>query len=253
MTEAQAVELIDAAIEKLKALGNEMPFSAVHIAFVQTTTMNLARIFGEKSPITTNFAFIEYNPSGSFPANLRTWENELLRRKLEAYADGLERAAGVLLSAREQLTQHGFDRVMRGVSSEGALVFISHGRETQALSKVENFLRVLGAQPVVVMRKASEGMAVDDIVEKRIAESDCAIVLATADEDVEGRKQPRPNVLHEIGLVQVKLDNRVIYLKEEGCEFPSNVRPKVWENFRQDNMEAAFEKITKELKAFGLI
>ena len=64
---------------------------------------------------------------------------------------------------------------MRGVSSEGALVFISHGRETQALSKVENFLRVLGAQPVVVMRKASEGMAVDDIVEKRIAESDCAI------------------------------------------------------------------------------
>ena len=64
--------------------------------------MNLARIFGEKSPITTNFAFIEYNPSGSFPANLRTWENELLRRRIEAYADGLERAAGVLLSARER-------------------------------------------------------------------------------------------------------------------------------------------------------
>ena len=51
----------------------------------------------------------------------------------------------------------------------------------------------------------------------------------------------------------MKLDNRVIYLKEEGCEFPSNVRPKVWENFGQDNMEAAFERITKELKAFGLI
>ena len=46
---------------------------------------------------------------------------------------------------------------------------------------------------------------------------------------------------------------RVIYLKEEGCEFPSNVRPKVWENFTQQNMECGFEKISKELRALGLL
>ena len=37
------------------------------------------------------------------------------------------------------------------------------------------------------------------------------------------------------------------------CQFPSNVNPKVWENFRQDNMEAAFEKIIKKLRAFELL
>ena len=82
---------------------------------------------------------------------------------------------------------------------------------------------------------------------------DCAIILATADEQVEDRHQPRPNVLHEIGLAQEILENRLIYLKEDSCEFPSNVRPKVWEHFTQENLEAAFEKIAKELKAFNLL
>jgi len=54
-------------------------------------------------------------------------------------------------------------------------------------------------------------------------------------------------------MAQEKFKRKVIYLKENDCEFPSNVRPKVWENFTQDNMENAFEKISKELRAFGLI
>ena len=172
-----------------------------------------------------------------------------------AYQQGLEQAEGVLRSAREQLLQHGIDEVLRGgrIRSEAAKVFISHGKETQALTKVERFVRALGLEPVVVMRGPSEGMAVDDLVETRMSESDSAIILATADEEVAGRRPPRPNVIHEIGLAQEKLENRVIYLKEEGCEFPSNVAPKVWENFRQDNMEAAFDKISKELRAFGFL
>lgn len=38
-----------------------------------------------------------------------------------------------------------------------------------------------------------------------------------------------------------------------GGQFPSNVAPMIWEDFTQDNMEAAFEKIGKELRAFGLL
>ena len=96
-------------------------------------------------------------------------------------------------------------------------------------------------------------MSVDDLVERKMTESDCVVVLATADETVKGHKQPRLNVVHEIGLAQEKHRQRIVYLKEVGCEFPSNVAPKVWENFTQDNMEAAFEKVSKELRAFGLL
>jgi hypothetical protein len=46
---------------------------------------------------------------------------------------------------------------------------------------------------------------------------------------------------------------RIIYLKEEGCKFPSNVSPKIWENFSQANMEWALIKVAKELRAFGIV
>jgi predicted nucleotide-binding protein len=78
------------------------------------------------------------------------------------------------------------------------------------------------------------------------------IALATKDDEVDGHYQPRLNVIHEIGLAQEKL-RRIIYLKEEGCQFPSNVAPKIWESFTQDNMENAFAKVVKELRAFGVI
>ena len=116
-----------------------------------------------------------------------------------------------------------------------------------------NYLSNIPLEPVIVIREASQGMSVDDLVDKKLSECDCAIILATADDPVGDRKQPRPNVIHEIGLAQEKLQNKVVYLKEESCEFPSNIRPKVWENFTQENMETAFEKISKELHAFGLL
>lgn len=81
----------------------------------------------------------------------------------------------------------------------------------------------------------------------------CAIILATKDDKVQDYFQPRPNVIHEIGLAQEKFRNRVIYLKEKGCKFPSNVQPKVWEDFIQESLENVFEKIVKELRGFKLL
>jgi hypothetical protein len=60
-------------------------------------------------------------------------------------------------------------------------------------------------------------------------------------------------VIHEIGLAQEKFENRIIYLKEKGCVWPSNISPKVWEDFTQDNMGDAFIKIAKELRAMKII
>ena len=57
-------------------------------------------------------------------------------------------------------------------------------------------------------------------VEANIADADCVIILATADERVGNRMQPRPNVIHEIGLAQEKHGERVIYLKEQRMRFP---------------------------------
>jgi predicted nucleotide-binding protein len=251
----QALEIIDRALGKIPALRASNPFSAAHVEFHQTTGLELARIFGPDSPISQNFSAITYRSSASYIATAHDFEAQKTRRAMGAYQLGLEAAEGILRSARGQLTQHGVDRILSEsrIKAEGARAFISHGKETPALGKVERFVRALGLEPVIVGRGPSEGMSVDDLVEARMGQCDCAIILATADEAVDDRRQPRPNVIHEIGLAQEKFKHRVIYLKEQGCEFPSNVRAKVWENFTQDNMELAFEKISKELRAFSLL
>jgi hypothetical protein len=255
MDHDRAIATIDEALGKLPSLRMGRPFSPDHVEFVQTTGLELARIFGPDSTISINFGHIKFQSSGQFLTNVHTYREDMARREIEAYHGGLNLAEGILRSARDQLTKHGVDRILAEsrIKAEGARVFISHGKETPALPKVERFVRALGLSPVIVVREPSEGMSVDALVEKRLGESDCAIILATADDRVGDYYQPRPNVLHEIGLAQEKLSNRVVYLKEVGCEFPSNVRPKVWENFTQNNMEAAFEKISKELRAFGML
>jgi predicted nucleotide-binding protein len=144
------------------------------------------------------------------------------------------------------------------ISSQEKRVFISHGNETQALIKIERFLRGLGITPVIVKHEPSLGKSLDDLVEEQMDTCVAVIIQATKDDKIKNEKgeeyfQPRPNVIHEIGLAQEKVKEKIIYLKEEGCKFPSNIAPKVWENFTLDNMENAFIKVGKELKAFGII
>ena len=131
--------------------------------------------------------------------------------------------------------------------------FISHGKESAALRKLKEFIETLGIEPIIVKIQASLDKTVDDKIEYYLNQSDFVIILATADDDVDGKLQPRQNVIHEIGLVQKTLPGKIIYLLEEGAEFPSNIRPKVYERFKQRNMMNAFLGIVRELRAYGIL
>ncbi|HKC62439.1 MAG TPA: TIR domain-containing protein [Pyrinomonadaceae bacterium] len=134
-------------------------------------------------------------------------------------------------------------------------IFISHGRKSNALDLVEDFIRALGLIPVIVMNQPSQGMSVDTKVSAYMKACVSAIVLATGDDKVEGSTfyQPRQNVIHEIGLAQQMLTNRITYLLEENTEFPSNITPKVYERFTRDNLSTSFIAIVRDLKAFGVL
>lgn len=255
MDRHKALSVVTAALGKIPPLRKANAGSAEHTAFVQTTGMQLARVFGPQSPITLNFSAITYHDRGGWISNVIDLERDQARRAAGAYQSGLTAAEGVLLSASEILQEEDAEQILRAsrVREIGAKVFLSHGHAPDILARVENYIRSLGLQPVVVVRGPSEGLSVDNLVERRMGECDCAIIIATADDVVGATSQPRPNVLHEIGMAQQRLSNRVIYLKERDCSFPSNIAPKVWEDFSRDNLEKAFEKIAKELRAFGLL
>lgn len=251
----EAIDILRNELSKIHSLRSSYAFSPEHVEFIQSADLEISKMFGPDSLIGENFTEIVYQNREGFVASAYNIEQKKAELNHKAYLAGLDMAEGILKSAISQFQRHGADRILtesRIKRGEGR-VFISHGKKTQALIKVERFIRALGLEPVIVILGASEGLAVDDLVEKRMSESDCALILATSDDEIEERRQPRPNVIHEIGMAQEKFKGKVIYLKENDCEFPSNVRHKVWENFTQDNMENAFEKISKELRAFGLI
>lgn len=134
-------------------------------------------------------------------------------------------------------------------------IFVSHGKPSAALDHLVEFLRTLGLNPIVVEDQPSMGMSVDNKVEVYLAVSEAAIILATGDDKVEGEAalRPRQNVIHEIGLCQKALRNKIVYLLEEGTEFPSNVRPKVYERFSKENMTRAFKAVVRELRAWNIL
>jgi hypothetical protein len=234
-------------------------YSGIHIRWLQNTSFELARIFGPRSRVSGNFAQLTWSARpGPLPLDANWDARGVIDRENEkAFEDDLERAQGILESGIDQLDRIGLDQVRREtgyfVAAGARKVFISHGHAEDVLRRVEDFVRALGLEPVVVKRGASLGDSVDDLVERRIEECQAQIVLATADDQVDEAWQPRPNVIHEIGLGQRIFKDRIIYLKEDRCEFPSNVAPKVWEPFARDNLEPAFQKIARELRAMSLL
>lgn len=142
---------------------------------------------------------------------------------------------------------------LRRTATEPPRAFISHGKESAALRKLKEFIETLGIEPLIVKKQPSLDKDLPDKVNSYLSQADFVIVLATADDKVEGKFQPRQNVIHEIGLAQNTHSGRIIYLLEEGAEFPSNIRPKVWESFKQRNMMDAFLGILRELRAYGML
>ncbi|MBI4299289.1 MAG: nucleotide-binding protein [Chloroflexi bacterium] len=160
-----------------------------------------------------------------------------------------------IIQRLEQRAKKGVVTLTPSTSSqpEQPKVFIAHGGTPPALKKLKEFLEALGVRAIIAEDEPSEGRSVDDHVTWCMDQSDCYVVLATKDHVKGDKVYAAENVYIEIGRFQERKPNRVIYLLEEGASFPSNIVQKVWEKFTSENMERAFIKVAKELRAFGLL
>jgi predicted nucleotide-binding protein len=160
------------------------------------------------------------------------------------------------IGAEQSITKVSPESVFREVPPS---VFISHGKESAALRKLKEFIETLGIEPLIIKKRASLDKDVPDKIDLYLSQADFVIILATGDDTVRDKKtgteivQPRQNVIHEIGLAQKTHPGRVIYLLEEGASFPSDIKPRVYEPFKQRNMLDAFLGIIRELRAYGIL
>jgi predicted nucleotide-binding protein len=141
-------------------------------------------------------------------------------------------------------------------TTQSPKALIAHGGQSACLRKLCDFLKALGVEPIVAEWKESEGRWTERHVDKLMEESDCYIVLAEYGNIVDlktGAKHPRLNVIDELARSREKRSDRIVLLLQKGVSLPSNVSGIVYEHFTKQNMEKAFIKVARELRAFGLI
>jgi len=130
--------------------------------------------------------------------------------------------------------------------------FVSHGGIKHSLSRVEGFLRALGIEPIVVERSASEGREVHENVDHYRSAGDFAVVIWTKDVEVtNGGWLPSGSVAMEAGELRERFGQHIIFLAEKGVMLPTLGKTIVYEEFSEDDIGPAFQKIVIELRAWG--
>jgi predicted nucleotide-binding protein len=170
----------------------------------------------------------------------------------------IDEVQGVLASrgeSAELCSSYAGPATNRGRSVFTKNVFISHGGPSFShVCAVRDLLNELGLMAVIVQQLPSFGLSVHEKVRRWMRICRSAIVLATADDkSVVGEPRTRPNIEHEIGMLQTipTIQNRIVYLKEPSVRFPSNYAEKVWIEFSRERVQDAFIPLIRELRAFA--
>ena len=135
-------------------------------------------------------------------------------------------------------------------------VFIVHGRDTLLRTQVENVLRALGLEPIILQEQANIGKTIIEKIEE-CTDVGFGIVLYTPCdegrlklEDGELKPRARQNVVLEHGYLMAKLGReRVCCLVSKNVEFPSDIQG--LGHIPANDFDQWKYKIAKELKAAG--
>jgi predicted nucleotide-binding protein len=134
-------------------------------------------------------------------------------------------------------------------------VFIVHGHDVGKLRDVENFLRRVVGEVIVLGDEPSGGRTIIEKFEAHANRSGFAVVLLTGDDEGRSRGQGelkrrgRQNVVFEMGYFFAHLGRgRTVVLYESGVERPSDIDGLVYISF--DDQWA--EKLRAELSEAGI-
>jgi len=137
----------------------------------------------------------------------------------------------------------------------GTKVFIGHGRAIP-WRDLKDFIQDRLALPWdEFIRVPVAGVTNIARLSEMLNEAAIAFLVMTAeDEQLDGTKHARMNVIHEAGLFQGRLGfSKAIIVLEEGCEEFSNIQGLGQIRFPAGNIKACFEEIRQVLEREGLL
>ncbi|MEW6405708.1 MAG: TIR domain-containing protein [Chloroflexota bacterium] len=140
----------------------------------------------------------------------------------------------------------------------GQAIFIGHGKTKKPLEQLKRILEQFKIPYKIAIEEPNLGRPIGDKVKEVMESCNCAILIFTADEefkDVKGNQiwRPSENVVFELGASGYLYGNRIVIMKEDGVDFPTNFRDLGYISFSKDLLEAKAMDILKELIGFGIV
>jgi hypothetical protein len=140
----------------------------------------------------------------------------------------------------------------------GQAIFIAHGKNKKPLEQLKKILDQFKVPFKVAVEEPNLGRPIGEKVRETMQACNCAILIFTADEefvDAGGNTVWRPseNVVYELGASGYLYGNRLVILKEDGVDFPTNFRDIGYISFSKDQLEAKSMDLLKELIGFDIL
>jgi predicted nucleotide-binding protein len=144
-------------------------------------------------------------------------------------------------------------------SSLGQSIFLAHGRNKVPLEQLQKILRQFNIPHKTAVEEPNLGRPIGVKVREVMQACNCAILIFTADEllfDKDGKEVWRPsqNVGHELGACGFLYENRIVIIKEDKIDFPTNYKELGYISFSAEmGLESKAMEVLKELIGFGIV
>ena len=140
----------------------------------------------------------------------------------------------------------------------GKSIFIGHGKNKKPLEQLKKILDQFQIPYKVAIDEPNLGRPISAKVKSTMSDCNCAILIFTADEafatpNGETVWRPSENVIHELGATSYLYGSRIVILKEESVNLPSNFSDLGYISFSKDQLQAQSMDVLKELIGFGIV
>jgi hypothetical protein len=137
-------------------------------------------------------------------------------------------------------------------------IFVAHGKNRRPLESLKKILDKFKIPYAVAIDEANKGRPISAKVAELMKECSAGIFIFTKDEEFLNRKsesiwRPSENVVYELGAANVMWDKRIIILKQDGVNFPSDFSDLGYITFSGDELGEKTVDILAELVGLDLV
>jgi predicted nucleotide-binding protein len=140
-----------------------------------------------------------------------------------------------------------------------AIAAVRPGKNKAPLEQLQKILRQFNSPHRTAVEEPNLGRPIGVKVREVMQSCNCAILIFTADEllfDKDGKEiwRPSQNVGHELGACGFLYENRIVIIKEDKIDLPTNYKELGYISFSSETgLEAKAMEVLKELIGFGIV